>query len=57
MEGFGSASRLFHAAPSAETEANFLEMLRGCGEAEVSYRGNSGLTVSGDMTVLMQMAI
>ena len=51
IDGFGSAARLYDAAGGDGTEANFLEVLRGCGEAEVKYRG-----ARGGITVLMRMA-
>ena len=45
------ADRLINAAIMAGTEEHFLEVLRGCGQAEVWYTGSER------MTVLMQIAL
>ena len=39
------SDRLYEAAADSKTEADFLEVLRGCGEAEVKYRDSNGWTV------------
>ena len=60
-------AQLYDAASPGMTEANFLEVLRGCGEAEVKFRHGGGWTVLTHMaanhgavaglTVLMKMAM
>ena len=36
---------LFKAVDDSKTEADFLEVLRGCAEADVKYRDRGGFTV------------
>ena len=51
MPASTGVDRLYNATGGGKTEANFLEVLRGCGEAEVKYRDGA------ETTVLMRMAI
>ena len=46
-----STVQLYKAITPGGTEANFLEVLRGCGEAEVKYRSSVGYTVLMQMTI------
>ena len=50
-DGFDPVARLYDATDSAGSEANFLEVIRGCGEDEVMYRDDY------KQTVLMVMAV
>ena len=45
IDGINSAARLFYAAGQGTAEAIFLEVLRGCGDAEVKYRDEFQNTV------------